>query len=505
MARPKLRVLLDLSMAARGHNGIAQDVRLLYKVFASCPDVEVTGLVYQPRKLAALHKFRPPDAPRGERLANQSSFLWSLTHGTSLWPNVGPWRVLKRCQQAVATVCAYRARLDRLETDPFWQVIWRSLFSHTLSPDDIDLVRNGSFLLSNISDGMIYARSLSHRPPFKLDARGYDFMIVQGPRQFRLGPETRLIVRYHDMIPVTHPDTVSNPLIINWHHKAIKQSSGSSFFVCNSEPTRESLIAGYPKLRLQSATIANMLVDAYRPDPRSDQVRSIIETRRSSAAGAKVKKRLKQTPRYLMCVSTLEPRKNFIGLIQAFNAVRFRDAVRQAVPDLKLLIVGTPGWRYEPILAAMRELIACGDLIHLERVSTDELRVLYTHAEAFVFPSYAEGFGFPPLEAMQCHVPVIASDIPAHRWAMGDAALYCNPYDVASIADAIERLITPKRSPGLRAEFIARGRERVKRYSLERCSRQWLDLLLRLKEGHAVDRQPVADSPVIHSLTERAA
>jgi glycosyltransferase involved in cell wall biosynthesis len=198
---------------------------------------------------------------------------------------------------------------------------------------------------------------------------------------------------------------------------------------------------------------------------------------------ARARKPLKGVPRYLLSVSTLEPRKNFVGLIQAFIEAKARAAVARGVPKLKLIVVGGPGWRSEPILAAMRPFVESGDLIHLEQLTAEELRVLYTHAEAFVFPSHAEGFGFPPLEAMQCDVPVIASDVAEHRWVMGDAALYCNSYDPSSIADAIERLVAAETSLALRAELVARGRECVKRYSLARCSREWVDLLYRVKEG----------------------
>jgi glycosyltransferase involved in cell wall biosynthesis len=199
--------------------------------------------------------------------------------------------------------------------------------------------------------------------------------------------------------------------------------------------------------------------------------------------GVQRRKPLEATPRYIMAVSTLEPRKNYAGLIQAFNAVRFREGVERALPNLKLLIVGSPGWKFEPILAVMKDFVARGDIIHLEHVTSEELRVLYTHAEALVYPSHAEGFGFPPLEAMQCDVPVIASDLPEHRWVLGDAALYCNSYDVGRMAACIETLLASPDSAALRAKMIARGRERIKRYTLERCSRQWLELLHGLMDG----------------------
>jgi glycosyltransferase involved in cell wall biosynthesis len=491
MTRGKIRVLIDLSMAARGYCGIAQDVRLLYKTLATCPDVEVTGLLYHSRSWAAPHRFVSRDAELADRLENQARALWSLA-GDTAWPPSWRWRIVDKARGLAATIRASRARLDQLEVDFFWQVIWRLFFEQTLSPDDIPLVQKGKFLLSDLSDGMIHARVLTRRRPMKIDTRGYDFLIVQGPRPFRVSPGTRLIVRYHDMIPVSQPDTMSNPWVIKWHHRAIRQTLDAGFYVCTSEPTRDYLRGVYPEARPASTTIPCMLSNVYWPDRNLHVLRSIIAARRSAATGAHPRKPLNKIPRYIMAVSTLEPRKNFLGLIQAFNTARSRDAVRQAVPKLKLLIVGSPGWKYKPILSAMREFVQRGDLIHLEGVTADELRALYTHAEAFVFPSHAEGFGFPPLEAMQCETPVIASDIPEHRWVLGDAALFCNSYDVASIAEAIQRLVASNESAALQTQLIARGRERAELYSQERCSSQWLDLLQRLKEGRVEPHGPAA-------------
>jgi hypothetical protein len=404
-----------------------------------------------------------------------------------------------------ATICARRVQLDRLDVEMLWNVAWRLLFHRTLSPQDIPLVQNGKFLLSNLSDGMIYARALTNRLPFELDTRGYDFLIVEGPRPFRMSPETRQIVRYHDMIPVLQPDTRPNPLVIQCHHRAIRHSPKRAFFVCSSEPTRDDLTRVHPELRARTATIPCTVSDAFQPDPQENLVRSIINLRASGASGTASIEPLAETFRYLMVVSTLEPRKNFVDLIQSFSALKRRPANRLRLSDLKLLIVGSPGWNYEPILAAMREPIERGALVHLEKVSADELRVLYTHAEALVFPSYSEGFGLPPLEAMRCDAPVIASDIAVHRWVLGDAALYCNPYDVTSIASAIERLVASDESVALRAELIARGRERLELYRTDRCSRQWSDLLQRLKHepASAEDFIPVKASEV--GLAKRVA
>ena len=497
MPRP-IRVLLDLSMAGRGYCGIAQDVRLLYKTLSHCPEVEVTGLVYRPQKFARRHRFRSADAPRADRIANQAEFLWKLAESKVTWPASRSRRLLEQARVVGATLAARGVTVDRLDTEKFWPTLWRLLFSQTLASDDLPLVQRGNFLASNLSDGMVFARTLSGRRPVVLDTRGYDYLIVQGPRAFRTSPGTRQLVRYHDMIPVLEPDTMANPLVITWHHRAIRENR-TGYFVCNSEPTRADLTRVHPDLTERSSTIPYMLSDVYRTEPNAAALRAIIDTRRSSASGPS--RRPARDFRYVMTVSTLEPRKNFLGLIQAFGQLK----ASPRGEDLKLVIVGSPGWKYGPILAAMRGLVERGDLIHLEQVQSEELRILYTHAETFIFPSNAEGFGFPPLEAMSCDVPVIASDLPAHRWVLGDAALYCDPYDVTSIAATIRRLVLSDNAAALRKSLVTSGRERVARYTREHCGRQWVELLSCLRGKKSVASTALSDAPPGNSEVLRVA
>jgi hypothetical protein len=495
MPKSKLRVLLDLSMAASGYCGIAQDTRLLYKALASSPDVDVTGLIYLPQRLRPLHRFLPTSAQRGERLANQACFFWEFGRDEATWPPSKSWRALESARRLASTVLGARIQLDPLDVEMLGDVVWRLLFGPTLSADDMPLVRNGKFLLSNLSAGMVQSRVLLGRRPLRLDTRGFDFLIVQNARPFRTSAETRQIVRYHDMVPLIAPDTMTNPLGVAGHHKCIKQCREGSFFVCDSGPTRDALTMVYPELTAESATIPCMISEVYRPDLNTN-LRSIMGVRRSAATGARSAQGLAEIRKYILCVSTLEPRKNFVGLMQAFNMLKGRSAANSALADLKLVIVGSPGWKFEPILSGMRELVEQGEVVHLEKVPPEELRVLYAHAAAFVFPSYIEGFGMPPVEAMQCGTPVIASDISVHRWVLGDAALYCNPYDVTSIAESVERLVASNESAALREKLVARGRERAKRFHVERCSRDWLELLHRLQEGRApLEASLVLDLP----------
>src|SRR5690606_27366549 len=133
----------------------------------------------------------------------------------------------------------------------------------------------------------------------QLDTSGYDFVITQTARPFTVSPGTQHIVRYHDMIPITQPDTMSRTMDIEWHHRSIRQCR-DSFFVCNSEPTRENLVDVYPELSERAAAVPYMRSNAYWPAGSASQVRSSIPMRRSGASGVAPRRPLKKPPRYLM-------------------------------------------------------------------------------------------------------------------------------------------------------------------------------------------------------------
>jgi glycosyltransferase involved in cell wall biosynthesis len=208
-------------------------------------------------------------------------------------------------------------------------------------------------------------------------------------------------------------------------------------------------------------------------------------------------------PPYLLMVSTIEPRKNHAALVRAFEL-----ALARHPSDLRLMIVGAPGWNFTEAFQAMAPLIRRGRLVHLENVPLAELRVLYSHAEAVVFPSLYEGFGYSPLEAMCCGAPVIASDIAAHRTTYGDAVLYCDPYQIESIASAIERLCLAD-DDTLRSDLIARGEQRARRFRVRAMTAPWQALLHELgrqRITHNVQQARLADfNADLHQLQDEPA
>jgi glycosyltransferase involved in cell wall biosynthesis len=161
--------------------------------------------------------------------------------------------------------------------------------------------------------------------------------------------------------------------------------------------------------------------------------------------------------KYLLHVGTLQPRKNLLRLIEAttFHASPFG---KLRAGSFTLVLAGRAGWLSQPIIQAAR----AANVRVLEFVPDEDLAGLYSGAEAFIFPSLYEGFGFPVLEAMACGTPVICSDTSSLPEVAGDAALRVNPQDTAALAAAITQLT---HNAELRATLIAKGYEQIKKFS----------------------------------------
>jgi glycosyltransferase involved in cell wall biosynthesis len=160
---------------------------------------------------------------------------------------------------------------------------------------------------------------------------------------------------------------------------------------------------------------------------------------------------LGDTPEYLLMVSTIEPRKNHLSLLTAWERLRL-----EKFPSLKLIVVGALGWHHETIIERFRPWLERREAFLLEDVLASELRVLYRHARATVCPSFGEGFDYSGVEAMRSGGAVAASDIPVHREIYGSAAEYFNPYAVEGIAEAIEQVIRPDKARH-RDELVEKG------------------------------------------------
>ena len=188
---------------------------------------------------------------------------------------------------------------------------------------------------------------------------------------------------------------------------------------------------------------------------------------------AEIRARYAKHQPYLLFVGTIEPRKNISALVDALKILCAR-----GFPH-RLLIVGRKGWLYQPTFDHVQETGMSDAVDFLDFVPDDDLSVLLSGCDAFVFPSLYEGFGLPPLEAMACGAPVICSNTSSLPEVVGDAALLVNPRDATEIANAIARVLTDSQ---LRDELRAKGFAQAAKFSWERAARETLAVYQRVLE-----------------------
>lgn len=171
---------------------------------------------------------------------------------------------------------------------------------------------------------------------------------------------------------------------------------------------------------------------------------------------------------YILSVGAIQPRKNLSRLVAAYSRLR------RARPEVKLpqlVLVGKCAWLYDETLRTIKELEVSNSVILTGYVPEADLPTLYSGALCFVYPSYFEGFGLPPLEAMKCGAPVIVGNKTSLPEVVGDAGLLVDPFEVDEIASAIQQVIT---NADLRAQLRVKGLERAKLFDWQETARQTL-------------------------------
>jgi glycosyltransferase involved in cell wall biosynthesis len=265
-----------------------------------------------------------------------------------------------------------------------------------------------------------------------------------------IGPargQTPFVSVVHDLTPVTHPEWHARRTLVGFVPLWERTVERARRFLCVSETTASELVALYPETAPR-VRIAHNGVDTGFFWPVEDAA-ARQRTRHRYAAGQP----------FLLYLGTLEPRKNVEALVVACERLW---AKRRSRPDL--VLAGGAGWK----TAGLHRRIARSpfrDKIHLTGYAPREAaRELYRAAEVFVYPSLAEGFGLPILEAMACGTPVVASTAQALREVGADASLYAPPGDPGALAAQIARALE---DPATRRRLAAAGPAQAARFTWE--------------------------------------
>jgi glycosyltransferase involved in cell wall biosynthesis len=184
---------------------------------------------------------------------------------------------------------------------------------------------------------------------------------------------------------------------------------------------------------------------------------------------------------FILGIGTIQPRKNFRRLVQAFSHLR----PPAFASDLKLVIAGGKGWLYDDIFAEVKRLGLEGCVLFPGFVDDDDLPTLYSAAEMLAFPSIYEGFGLPILEAMACGTPVVTSVTSSLPELAGDAALLVEPTDVDAIAAALRRLL---QEANLRHRLVAAGFDQARKFTWEKAAAQLLEIYTSFASMSRYDR-----------------
>ncbi len=270
----------------------------------------------------------------------------------------------------------------------------------------------------------------------------------------------------HDIIPELFPEYLGNSRKKKYWELTKKGIGSADKIVAISRRTEKDLIQ---HLNIPAEKITVNYLDA---DP-------IYKKKVSEKESAKILKKYKLKPGYILAGGGMEARKSVEGVIRAYKFLH--DKFKLSSPLPKLVIFGKLLPQLAPLATDAEKLIKELNLTKfvrlLDAVPQKNLPALYRKAEVFIYPSLYEGFGLPVLEAMNQNTPVIASKISSLPEVGGDAILYCDPKDIHDIAMVLRNVLLNK---DLRETLSIRGKEKAKEFSWEKFTKKILNIVKNL-------------------------
>ncbi len=272
---------------------------------------------------------------------------------------------------------------------------------------------------------------------------------IAGPRLRK----SKLVVTVHDCSFIREPawHKAGN---LEYSNRALNQTvKRADLIITPSKYSADELVEFHPQTKDRVRVTAEAVHESFQPPgPGFDPwvIKSKYELARP----------------YLLYVGTLEPRKNLVGLIKAYQRL-----LLEGECPCDLVLAGGRGWKAEPIIDAIKQPENQGRLHWLGYVPGEDLAPLYQAAHAAVYPSLYEGFGLPILEAMSCGAPVLTSPLTSLPEVGGDAVLYADPYDEQDLAQAMKRIMTDS---ALCGELRTQGLKRAGLFSRKRMGEETL-------------------------------
>ena len=292
--------------------------------------------------------------------------------------------------------------------------------------------------------GRIYAQLWKklYFPPYNMLSGTHD--VYHFPN-FNMPPMSKgkSIVTIHDLAFMRYPQYIEPKNLIFLQNQIPKTIKRAHKIIVVSEFTKKELIKMFDVDEEKVVVVHEGIGEQFR-----------------TIDNLEVRCRYNLPSSYLFTTSTIEPRKNIEGLVKAFGMGRFK--------GYKLAIAGIQGWLYDDLYNLIKKMNLKDDIIFLGYVPDSDLPALYSMAEAFVFPSFYEGFGLPPLEAMACGVPVVSAKVSSLSEVLGDGARFIDPKNPEDIAEGIRDVLDKKE------EYVKKGLEWSKKYTWEKAAKETL-------------------------------
>lgn len=275
------------------------------------------------------------------------------------------------------------------------------------------------------------------------------------------GVKGKRIVFLHDMAYKVYPETLRTKTKLWLNLNIWRSKRRADKFVTISEFSKREIVT-YLHINPDDIEVvyAGVNFDVYHPDYAVWDIES-------------TKQKYSIDRDYFLYLGTLEPRKNIAGLVKAYGKMK-KEFLKTASAYPKLVLAGKKGWLYKEIYELVDELQLKEDIVFTGYVTKEESALLMNGAVAFVFPSFYEGFGLPPLEAMACGTPIISSNTASIPEVVGDAGLLVNPKSESELCDAMLTLLQDRE---LAEGLGKKGIQRAKNFTWENASQQLLRVI----------------------------
>lgn len=262
----------------------------------------------------------------------------------------------------------------------------------------------------------------------------------------------KIVSTVHDLSFLHYPKSHPKERIEYFEKYFVKQVLKSNYIITGSNFTKEEIVKYLDfdpdKVRVIYHGIDHNLYKKYQ--------KHILN---------KTKQKFNLPDNFLLFVGSIEPRKNLLTLLKAFNSLE--EKLKQKYP---LFLVGASGWQNDDIL---QEINQSPNINYIGYIKDEELPHIYNLATVFIYPSLYEGFGIPPLEAMACATPTIVSNTTSMPEVCQNATLYINPLDISDIKDKILLLL---KNQNLQRELIEKGLQRAKKFTWEKSALKHMEL-----------------------------